>query len=82
MTLKDRILKLLDKKGFSYSELCEEINISEKDLDKFIEIEHIKALEDISKILGIPLYSFYNNPSGIKKTPPPDRHYDQDIWED
>lgn len=82
MTLKDRIIRVLDKRGLKYSDLCNELEVSEEELDKSINLKNDgKLFENISKILKIPLYSFYHDPN--KKDPPPGkRYYDEDIWED
>ena len=81
MTLKDRIIRVLTKKGLSYSDLSKELKISEKELDEAIDSKNVVLFEKISKYLRIPLYSFYNDPN--RKDPPPGkRYYDEDIWED
>ena len=79
-TLKDRILKVVKNAGFTYSELCVELNISESELDTAIEDKNIYLLEKISKVLRIPLYSFYHDTNAKNK--PGQRYYDQDIWKD
>jgi len=81
MTLKDRIIRVLDKKGLKYSDLCGELEVSEEELDDSIRLQDVKLFENISKLLKIPLYSFYHDPN--KKYPPNGkRYYDEDIWED
>jgi len=80
MTLKDRIIRVLDKRGLKYSDLCDELEISEQELDESISLKDVKLFENISKSLKIPLYSFYHDPN--KKDPPPGKRYDEDIWED
>lgn len=81
MTIKGRIIRVLKKKGLTYSDLCSAISLDEKMLDVYIEEKNIKVMEDISKILGIPLYSFYHDPKNPPQSPGK-RWYDQDIWED
>lgn len=81
MTIKDRIIRVLKKKGLSYSDLCNALSLDEKSLDRCIEEKNIKVMEDISKSLGIPLYSFYHDPNNPPQSPGK-RWYDQDIWKD
>ena len=88
MTIKDRIIRVLKKKGLDYKDLIEEINsnennrhFSETEADKLIENMDSGFLEKISKILRIPLYSFHrsNNQKKDDNTKP---YYDEDIWKD
>jgi len=95
MTMKDRILRVLDEKGMKYSDLLNELNdesieselvndiLDESKLDKLIESLNTPLLERVSKILGIPLYSFYYNPNKeviINKNER--KFYNKDIWKD
>jgi hypothetical protein len=95
MTMKDRILKVLDEKGLRYSDLLNELNdesieselvndvLTEIQLDKLIESLNTPLLERVSKILGIPLYSFYYDPNKkviINKNER--KFYNKDIWKD
>ena len=95
MTMKDRILRVLDEKGLKYSDLINELNNNEDDamnefdildesqLDKLIESLNTPLLERVSKILGIPLYSFYYDPNKkviINKNEM--KFYNKNIWKD
>jgi hypothetical protein len=95
MTIKDRILRVLDEKGMKYSDLINELNstedyelseddiLDESKLDKMIELLNTPLLERVSKILGIPLYSFYYDPNKnviINKNEK--KFYNKDIWKD
>jgi hypothetical protein len=89
MTIKDRILRVLDEKGLKYSDLINELNNNEDDamnefqLDKLIESLSIPLLERVSKILGIPLYSFYYDPNNkVIINPNENKFYNKDIWKD
>lgn len=80
MNLKDRIIRVLDKRKITLLELCNELELSEAELDKSITNTEVNILEKISKLLKIPLYSFYRDPKD--NNIPPNRYYDEDIWED
>jgi hypothetical protein len=82
MTLKDRIVRVLKKKKLDYSNLCEQLELTNDEVDSLIEEKNVKILESISKLLGIPLYSFYNNPNDTPPSAPTKRHYKEDIWKD
>jgi hypothetical protein len=95
MTMKDRILRVLDEKGMKYSDLINELNSNDDDvmnesdildepkLDRLIDILNTPLLERVSKILGIPLYSFYydpNRPVIVKENE--NKFYNKNIWKD
>ena len=94
MTMKDRILKVLDEKGMKYSDLINELNSNDDDvmnesdildeskLDKLIELLNTPLLERVSKILGIPLYSFHFDPNKIVIIKNEMKFYNKDIWKD
>ena len=94
MTIKDRILRVLDEKGLKYSDLINELNanddsmneidiLDESQLDKLIESLNTPLLERVSKILGIPLYSFYYDPNNkVVINPNENKFYNKDIWKD
>jgi hypothetical protein len=86
MTIKDRIIRILEEQSMTYQQLIDELNsndfnqkLTEKDLDTAIEKLNNTILEKVSKCLRIPLYSFHKNPdeteSLIEK-----KFYDQNIW--
>lgn len=82
MTLKDRIVRVLKKKKMEYSDLCEQLELSNDEVDSLIEEKNVHIFEKISKLLGIPLYSFYNDPKDQPPSAPTKRHYTEDIWKD
>lgn len=88
MTIKDRILRVLNEKGLKYSDLINELNndddlMNESELDKLIETLNTPLLERVSKILGIPLYSFYYDPNKkVITNPNENKFYNKDIWKD
>ena len=65
----------------TYSDLCEELEVSESEMDKFIETESLYMFEKISKLLRVPLYSFYRTPKN-NDDKPSQRYYTNDLWED
>lgn len=83
MTLKEKILKVLEAKKHTYAELAKYLNISETDLDHAFannSIE-IRMLELISKELRIPLYSFFRDHEyGFDYSQEP--YYNVNIWGD
>ena len=94
MTMKDRILKVLDEKGMKYSDLINELNsndddvmnesdiLDESELDRLIESLNTPLLERVSKILGIPLYSFHFDPNKEVIIKNEKKYYDKNIWKD
>ena len=62
--LKIRITKFLEARGKTFEDLARYLKVSDKELEDAIENTHvnIRTLEDISKVLRIPLYSFFNFP--------------------
>lgn len=79
--LKDRILKVLAMKHFTYADLASYLNISEAELDYSLEHNtlEIRTLELISKELRIPLYSFFReNFEGFDFEKEP--YYNVNIW--
>ena len=87
MTIKDRIIKVLKKKGLSFNDLVKEINANENsrhytetEADKLIENMDSGFLEKISKILRIPLYSFHRENDKKKDYYKP--YYNENIWKD
>ena len=93
MTMKDRILRVLDEKGMKYSDLINELNsddyelseddiLDESKLDKMIELLNTPLLERVSKILGIPLYSFHFDPNKEVIIKNEKKYYDKNIWKD
>jgi len=62
--LKERIVSVLKAKNFSYEELVNYLGTTEAVLDKALEENsiEIRTLEQISKELRIPLYSFFRGP--------------------
>ena len=62
--LKDRIIAVLTARNLTYKQLTDYLGLSEQQLDHALEQNtiEIRTLEQISKELRIPLYSFFRHP--------------------
>ena len=63
--LREKIEEILVKENYTFSQLADYLNLSEEQLEdglanKTLELRH---LEDISKNLKVPLYSFFRDTS-------------------
>ncbi len=81
--LKARILKILEIKNHTYEELAEYVGMTPAELDKAFENNslEVRMLEQVSKELRIPLYSFFRDESitfDFGKV----SYYNTDIWSD
>jgi transcriptional regulator with XRE-family HTH domain len=62
--LKERIVAVLAARNLTYKQLTEYLGVTETQLDHALEQNtiEIRTLEQISKELRIPLYSFFRGP--------------------
>lgn len=80
-TLREKIEEILIKENYTFKQLADYLNLSEKYLEdslmnKTLELRH---LEDISKNLKVPLYSFFrdnNTKVGSMETP----YFTNKLW--
>jgi transcriptional regulator with XRE-family HTH domain len=80
-TLREKIEEILIKENYTFKQLADYLNVSEKYLEdslmnKTLELRH---LEDISKNLKVPLYSFFrdnNAKVGSMETP----YFTNKLW--
>ena len=81
MNLKNKILQLLKEKKFTYQQLAEHLNITDKQLDHALETKtlEVRTLELISKELRIPLYSFFREKADVKNLEN-ESFYNMNIW--
>ncbi|TND04856.1 MAG: hypothetical protein FD123_3793 [Bacteroidetes bacterium] len=82
-SLKERIVAVLRAKNFSYSELVNYLGTSEEALDQALADStiEIRTLEQISKELRIPLYSFFRDPSLLGGDESDEQaYYNVNIW--
>lgn len=65
--LKERIIAVLDSRKLTYKQLTEYLGVTEQQLNHSLEQNtiEIRTLEQISKELRIPLYSFFRNPEQV-----------------
>lgn len=78
--LKERIVAVLKAKDFTYQELVNYLNTTEEALDIALEESsiEIRTLEQISKELRIPLYSFFRGP--MPEDGDEQAYYNVNIW--
>ena len=82
-SLRTKIEDILKKENYTFLQLAEYLNLTEAQLDeglknKTLELRH---LEDISKNLKVPLYSFFRNPDEtVNYTEKP--FYVNKLWND
>lgn len=79
--LKERIIAVLAARNLTYKQLTDYLGLSEQQLDHALEQNtiEIRTLEQISKELRIPLYSFFRSPDetiGEEQQP----FYNVNIW--
>ena len=83
MDLKERVIAILKKRSYSYSDLAKYLGVTQEQLDHTFASNtmEIRTLELISKELRIPLYSFFRDPNlpGIDFKEP---YYVENIWEE
>lgn len=79
--LRERIIAVLEARKLSYKQLTEYLGVTEEQLDHALEQNtiEIRTLEQISKELRIPLYSFFRHPEDseeLQEQP----YYNVNIW--
>ncbi len=79
--LKERIVAVLTARKLTYKQLTEYLNMTEQQLDHALEQNtiEIRTLEQISKELRIPLYSFFRHPEE-GETFGEQPYYNVNIW--
>ncbi|MFM2019397.1 MAG: hypothetical protein RL007_3053 [Bacteroidota bacterium] len=79
--LKERIIAVLNSRKLTYKQLTEYLGVTEEQLDHALEQNtiEIRTLEQISKELRIPLYSFFRHPEEMEEG---NEHpyYNVNIW--
>ena len=82
MNLKDKIEEILAKERYTFAQLAEYLHLSEAELARALEDRtlELRYLEEISKNLKVPLYSFFR--SGEAGEAPAERpHFIHKLWE-
>lgn len=61
MSLKQKIEEILSKESYTFSQLAEHLKLSEAELATALDNRtlELRYLEEISKALKVPLYSFF-----------------------
>ena len=81
MDIKVRLIEILKKENYTFTQLAEYIDMSEEELTNALEQKtlELRSLELISKTLKIPLYSFFREEDDINKNTKP--YYINKLWE-
>lgn len=81
MEIKVRLIEILKKENYTFTQLAEYLDMSEEDLTNALEQKtlELRSLELISKTLKIPLYSFFREEDEINKNTKP--YYINKLWE-
>jgi len=81
MEIKVRLIEILKKENYTFTQLAEYLDMSEEELTNALEQKtlELRSLELISKTLKIPLYSFFREEDEIKKCTKP--YYINKLWE-
>ena len=81
MDIKVRLIEILKKENYTFTQLAEYLDMSEEELTNALEQKtlELRSLELISKMLKIPLYSFFREEDEINKNTKP--YYINKLWE-
>ena len=81
MEIKVRLIEILKKENYTFTQLAEYLDMSEEELTNALEQKtlELRSLELISKTLKIPLYSFFREEYDINKNTKP--YYINKLWE-
>ena len=81
MDIKVRLIEILKKENYTFTQLAEYLDMSEEELTNALEQKtlELRSLELISKTLKIPLYSFFREDDEINKNTKP--YYINKLWE-
>jgi transcriptional regulator with XRE-family HTH domain len=80
-SLKEKIEEILIKENYTFRQLADYLNLSEKQLEDGLTNKtlELRYLEDISKNLKVPLYSFFrDNDSTINYSEKP--YFTNKLW--
>ena len=81
MEIKVRLIEILKKENYTFTQLAVYLDMSEEELTNALEQKtlELRSLELISKTLKIPLYSFFREEDEINKNTKP--YYINKLWE-
>ncbi len=82
-TLRRKIEDILVKENYTFSQLADYLNLSEQQLEDGLENKtlELRYLEDISKNLKVPLYSFFRD-NNIKVNYNEKPYFTNKLWND
>ena len=82
-SLRDKIEEILQKEKYTFGQLAEYLNLSEKELADGLEHKtlELRYLEEISKNLKVPLYSFFRGSEPLLPTYEKP-YYTNRLWEE
>lgn len=82
-SLRDKIEHILIKENYTFNQLASYLELSEEQLDEGLKHKtlELRYLEDISKNLKVPLYSFFRN-HGTTDTDAGKPFYVNKLWND
>ena len=82
-TLREKIEDILIKEKYTFSQLADYLNLSEEQLENGLENKtlELRHLEDISKNLKVPLYSFFRD-NNVKINYSEKPYFTNKLWND
>jgi len=82
-TLRRKIEDILVKENYTFSQLADYLNLSEEQLENGLANKtlELRYLEDISKNLKVPLYSFFRD-NNIKVNYSEKPYFTNKLWND
>lgn len=82
-TLRRKIEDILVKENYTFSQLADYLNLSEQQLEEGLANKtlELRYLEDISKNLKVPLYSFFRD-NNIKVNYNEKPYFTNKLWND
>ncbi|MBL7937167.1 MAG: hypothetical protein JNM51_15265 [Bacteroidia bacterium] len=82
-SLRSKIEEILIKENYTFSQLADYLNLSEEQLEQGLANKtlELRYLEDISKNLKVPLYSFFRD-NNIKVNYNEKPYFTNKLWND
>ncbi len=83
-SLREKIETILIKENYTFRQLADYLNLSEEQLEDGLKYKtlELRYLEDISKNLKVPLYSFFRNPENININYAEKPFFTNKLWND
>jgi transcriptional regulator with XRE-family HTH domain len=82
--LREKIEEILKKENYTFKQLADYLNISEGDLENGLQNKtlELRYLEQISKTLKVPLYSFFRDHTNYSMYSSEKPYYTNKLWND